>query len=329
MTRATDHVTDHNELVGLLLTEATRFGYTPVSNGPFTYDDPGHIDEHNLFVDDLKALATIAGRTFTTALPDTAKHGDPGHPADHDLLRAAVTEVQAWPAWNDCTGGTVATVDNYNGTGERWRVHTFTGTGTLDISLAVQPFEVLLVAGGGGGSGQWGNNAQSYVGGSGGSGGVIWSGNSGPVSLTPGAHSIVVGNGGVAGGSGGNSTAFSLTAIGGGAGRKGSGTSGGSGGGSAWGDPAYHGPGGGTAWQGHSGEPGAIQGGRKRGGGAGPYEASTAFTHAGRVVTITGSALTVGEFAAGQYGSGGWGHGYNTPGEPGRAGVVIVAYRIG
>ena len=191
MTRATDHVTDHNELVGLLLTEATRFGYTPVSNGPFTYDDPGHIDEHNLYVDDLKAIATLAGRTFTTALPDTANHGDPGHPADHDLLRAAVTEIQAWPAWNDGTGGTVTEVDGWQGRQGRWRVHTWTYTGatqTFTVTQNAQPFTVGLW--GGGGAGKYHFEASPQP--TGGAGGSFVD----DFTLPTGALSVFVGRGG-------------------------------------------------------------------------------------------------------------------------------------
>ena len=71
--------------------------------------------------------------------------------------------------FNFATGGnTVADVVNYNGTGQIWRVHTFTGSGTLGFtSSGVLPYSsqisVLVVAGGGGGG------AGSVTGGAGGS----------------------------------------------------------------------------------------------------------------------------------------------------------------
>ena len=315
MTRATDHVTDHNELVGLLLTEATRFGYAPVSNGPFTYDDPGHIDEHNLYVDDLKAIATIAGRTFTAALPDTANHGDPGHPADHDLLRAAVTEIQAWPAWNDATGGTVTTVDNYNGTGERWRVHTFTGNGSLDVSLAVQPFHVFAV-GGGGGSG--GGNFP----GAGGGGGLAQSLNH---SLPVQAHAVSVGSGGGITTAGNSSSLDGVTGLGGGHGGN-DGNAGQSfgcgGGGGSNNAPPGSGSQGGNGGQATNGGAGGGMGGSASGQAAGP-----------RMTLPTGDHISRGGYPRGvtqslpasTYGGGG---SYDN-GSAGQGGVVIVAYRIG
>ena len=36
--------------------------------------------------------------------------------------------------YNDATGGTVTEIDDYNGTGKLWRVHTFTGNGTLNVT---------------------------------------------------------------------------------------------------------------------------------------------------------------------------------------------------
>ena len=77
--------------------------------------------------------------------------------------------------FNDAVGGTVTEIDDYNGSGEKWRVHTFTGNGTLDISVAVQPFRVLIV-GGGGASKFTANSGQ----GGGGAGGAGSAGSGGP-----------------------------------------------------------------------------------------------------------------------------------------------------
>ncbi len=72
--------------------------------------------------------------------------------------------------FNNATGGSVTTVTDYNGTGETWRVHTFTSSGTLTVSSAARPFRVLTV--GNGGSGAPGGPYYTS-GGSGGSGEAI------------------------------------------------------------------------------------------------------------------------------------------------------------
>ena len=118
--------------------------------------------------------------------------------------------------------------------GTRYRVHTFykSGTFTSHKNLTIN---VFIVAGGGAGGSGW-------YGGGGGAGGVVYRPG---LSITAQSYSIVIGDGGVRslaldvrGGSGGNSTAFGLTAIGGGGGGSrvssvGNGADGGSGGGAA------------------------------------------------------------------------------------------------
>ena len=203
------HITaGHNAFAVALNTELARFGLTPDSVTAHNPGDPDHILVHNELVASLAAIATAAGQTYTTALPPMRHIGDAGHTDDHNLMEAALVEAATWPAWNDATGGTIAEVDNYNGTGERWRVHRFTGNGTLNVSLAVQPFRVLVVGGGGGGGA--GGGAQHGGGGDGG-----W-GSDTTTALTTGAHTITVGGGG--GGAGGASTAFGITGNGGKAG---------------------------------------------------------------------------------------------------------------
>ena len=213
--------------------------------------------------------------------------------------------------------------DDWNGTGQKWAVHTYRASGTFTVRSDVEPFHVLVVAGGGNGAGRWGNNAQGFVGGSGGCGGVIYTKHSDNHVTAPQAEYPIT-----VGAQNQDSSAFGLTAIKGGRGNQGNGSSGGSGGSSAWADgtkPA----GGGTAYQGHAGEGGATQGGRKRGGGAGNYEASTTFTPNGRTVDIRGYSETVAAFGNTSWGSGGWGEGYNADGKPGQTGAVVVAYQIG
>jgi len=98
-----------------------------------------------------------------------------------------------------------------------WNVKTVRNS-IMDFSWPREPIAVryVIVAGGGGGG--------SDMGGGGGGGGVLTGSN---FMLAPGRHSIVVGNGGAGapagvgqprGSNGGNSSAFGLTAIGGGGG---------------------------------------------------------------------------------------------------------------
>lgn len=61
-----------------------------------------------------------------------------------------LSTVAAVP-YNAATGGTETTVTNYNGTGQTWKVHTFTSSGTLTVTKASQPFRTLVCGGGGGG----------------------------------------------------------------------------------------------------------------------------------------------------------------------------------
>jgi hypothetical protein len=189
--------------------------------------------------------------------------------------------------------------------GRTYNVHTFTATGNSTFTVTrgtTTEAEVLVVAGGGGGGGRHG--------GGGGGGGFI---TSTIASLSVGPYPIVIGAGGegrtfdARGLNGGNSSAFGLTAIGGGGGGSWdvdrAGSSGGSGGGAS-----YIGTAGsaGTAGQGFAGgnstSPNANGGG---GGGAGSVGSSSAFKPQGgigRSTNITGIPYF---FAAGG-GGGAW-----------------------
>lgn len=148
------------------------------------------------------------------------------------------------------------------------RVHTFTSSGTFTVSAGVKAVQVLVVAGGGGGGDRFGAG--------GGAGGVIYSAS---VTATPGSYAINIGAGGAGGQTnnstgiaGSNTTAFGLTAIGGGFGTSengGNGGSGGSGGGGSWSSTT---PGSGTSGQGNSGGAG-IASPRVSGGGGGASQA--------------------------------------------------------
>lgn len=121
--------------------------------------------------------------------------------------------------------GTVTTTES-----EGYIVHRFNGTGTF-TPVYDAPLEVLIVAGGGGGGEAEGTIAGDGAGG-GGAGGIIYTS---LTTVTVGnAYTITVGAGGTNRISGSNSSAFGLTAIGGGCGgdtRNNNVQSGGSGGG--------------------------------------------------------------------------------------------------
>ena len=346
------HLEHHNTLVTDLHAQLGRFGLTPTSGGPFTAGDPYHIAEHGKMLTDLVTLASTAGQSYSPPLPAAPTLGDTGHIADHLAIRAAIDQAANWPAWNDATGGQdVYTVNNYNGTGEKWRVHEFLSSGTLTVNVAAQPFRVLVV-GGGGGTVVGINNAQ----GGGGAGGMI---DNPSVTGTVGANTITVGAGGNQA-NGGNSSALGLTAIGGGRGGPAGniGSSGGSGGGA--GSPALTG-GAGTAGQGNNGGNCQDAGVGAGGGGGGAGSAGGTATYntggnggSGKASTITGGSVTYagggggghnGAGGGGQGGSGGGGrwsqNGTNGLGggaggfaggaalTTGGSGIVIVAYRIG
>jgi len=107
----------------------------------------------------------------------------------------------------NATGGTVTEVNGY-------RIHTFTSSGTFTV-LSHGTVEYLIVAGGGGGGLPYG--------GGGGAGGLLV----GTITINSGSYGVIVGGGGSGlipqdylqnGVSGGNSSIFELTALGGGAG---------------------------------------------------------------------------------------------------------------
>ena len=194
-------------------------------------------------------------------------------------------------------------MDDYRGTGEKWKYHEFTAAGNavLDVKQSIKPWEALVIAGGGRGAGQWGNGAQGFTGGAGGSGGVIYTGDSGAVDAADvpvGENTITVGAQNT------NSVALGLTATRGGNGQLGPGQSGGSGAGSAHHDYIKDPPGNGTAYQGHTGGNQAWQGVISTGGGPGQYEASIAHTTGHRTVAIKGTNEQVAGWNSGK--PGGW-----------------------
>lgn len=301
------HVKAHGDLVSSINVELARFGLT----GALPIKDEGaegHLDDHNAIRAKLDELATLAGQSFSTPLPPVRQLGDGSHTDDHNTLAACASEVATWPAWNAASGGIEQSIGNYNGTGQRWMVHTFTGNGTLTVTRNAQPFRVLVVGGGGGG--------RVDLGGGGGAGGFI---EQLSVVLPREAVPVVVGNGGVEAGdgqNGGNSSIASLTAIGGGGGMN-PGKNGGSGSGTHSTNPSEVGRG--TPGQGNDGGHGYSSGGitSSSGGGGGAAAAGAAGTPgkggdggAGHASDITGTH----KHYAGGGGGGAWGSGIGAGG---------------
>ena len=244
--------------------------------------------------------------------------------------------------YNDAVGGEITDVDNYNGTGQKWRVHTFKNSSDLIVKNASKPFRVLLVAGGGGGAG---GGPYYGGGGGGGAGGLIFKEEQ---VLAAGTYPVTIGQGGaggegaregahngVPGAPGGATEVAGLQAIGGGGGQsyQGDGSSGGSGGGGYAGRGGYPG----TPGQGNAGGQGGNPGGGT-GGGAG---ADGNAGGPGRDINITGTVVRYANGAvcvdsgaasgAANSGNGGQATRGGSPqyGGNGGSGVFIVAYQIG
>lgn len=241
--------------------------------------------------------------------------------------------------FNSATGGTIVDVSDYNGSGETWRVHTFSSNGNFVVSNSPLEFRVLLV-GGGGSQGSGG----TY--GGGGAGGMVERNN---FSITQGEYPIVVGSGGTGTrNKGQDSSAFSLIALGGGAGGSDQGGNqqigcrGGSGGGpGAHGQSANDGNGGGlndqpgSATGGFGNRGGGSQGANSTptgggGGGAGGAGSIGGFG-AGRSNNITGSSVVYAEGGSpsnqARTASTGAGRGGGRNGVA-LGGIVIISYRI-
>jgi hypothetical protein len=170
-----------------------------------------------------------------------------------------------------------AGMQRYNST--RAAIEYYDGTAWRQVTQGLYVIDYLIVAGGGSGGG---GQVSLGGGGGGGAGGLIY----GSLTVsTSNTFSFIIGSGGAApavnslahGNSGGNTTAFGQTAIGGGGGGYGasasSGYSGGSGGGGGYNGYSSAGNGGsGTAGQGNSG--GGVSGVSASGGGGGGYSSA-------------------------------------------------------
>jgi len=243
------------------------------------------------------------------------------------------------------TGGD--SITEYEDAGRTYKVHRFTTTGTSNFvvsSVGSDPqVEYLIVAGGGGGGGSFSNTT---TGGGGGAGGLVF----GDIDVTEQSYTITVGDGGVGGvGSdnsmtnGDDSTAFGLTAIGGGRGGSWNNDNntarrpfdGGSGGGSSDTRSAFNGgtglqPGSASGGLGNDGGDGVFYDGNRQEGAAGGGGADSAGGNAnnnanagnggqGYTSKITGENLIYAAGGGGGVGSGGSG-GFGTTGVSGNGG---------
>lgn len=199
-----------------------------------------------------------------------------------------VFDTQSDTIFVSATGGTVT---NITQGGINYRVHTFTGNGTLNVEIGGE-IEYLIVGGGGGGEGGRGtlSGCGNTGGGGGGGAGGYRFGNLVVTSNTE--YPVIRGNGGSGGAfcqgenstSGGNSSFAGITALGGGKGGNkggGRGVNGGSGGG---GTGISGGGGTGTSGQGRNGGSASNRAG---GGGGG---ASTAGSNGNGSITLGGGA---------------------------------------
>ena len=164
--------------------------------------------------------------------------------------------------------------------GKRYKIHAFTdvGSDTFEVTNAGSDgvVEYLIVAGGGGG-GAWttGSGSNNPAGGGGGAGGLL----NGFLGVSPQSYPVIVGGGGTGktntleSAQGGSSSAFGVTAVGGGRGGSRSSTNGGAGGSGGGGANGSNG-GAGTSGQGFAGQNSVSS----RGGGGGGFAATGVFT---------------------------------------------------
>ena len=226
--------------------------------------------------------------------------------------------------YNEATGGTVTEIDDYNGTGETWRTHTFLASETFEIASSPKPFHTIVVGGGGSGAGGQNTQTYSYGGGGGGSGEVQLSLST---ELTPDSYAVSIGAANAS-----TTLGSVITAISGTNGAScGGGVSGnGFAGGGCYYDPTNKGAGGGGGSTGN----GAVGDFGGRGGGP-PTSSDIAGTG---LVSYSGGGGGGGSAAGGGspggqgVGPGGGGRGGGAVAQgaaAGTAGIVVIAYQIG
>lgn len=188
----------------------------------------------------------------TTAQRPSGSAGEMRYNTTNSKVETYSGDLNDWSSIDNSgavgTGGNAVYDINVDGTA--YRVHVFTSNGTFTATRRGE-IEYLMVGGGGAGSGNFYDD-----GGGGGAGGLI----EGTTTITPQNYSIDIGNGGNwPSNSGGNTTAFGLTALGGGGGggHRWSGNPGGSGGGGT----GYYGTDGRTYAGGAATQPSSASGG--------------------------------------------------------------------
>ena len=261
----------------------------------------------NAFYGDGSNLTGIETVTKSATAPSSPTAGDIWYDTTNDLMKH--WDGSQWLQMSNAfsaAGGTEVTSGGY-------KYHTFTTSDTFTVTAGSESVEYLIIAGGGGGG--------QFYGAGGGAGGVL----SGTYTATVGSYSIQIGAGGaaktinqnVAPNNGDDSTAFGLTAIGGGGGggnfsaSNGLGQSGGSGGGTK---ASGSSGGSGTSGQGNDGGAGTdgvyCGGGGGAGGPGGTGVAGTSAGDGGAGTTAYSAwAAATSTGVSGYYASGGPGGG--------------------
>lgn len=206
--------------------------------------------------------------------------------------------------FNAGSGGTEQTISNYNGTGQTWKVHTFTANSSFTMSRKVTDSSLLVVGGGGAGSIGVCGTGQMECAGSGGGGGGYYMSTTAQIPVT--SHSVTIGGGGGASGGAGGSTVFGTIQT-------------------STGAPSHGGQTGGSG-----GTPNGITGGNNNSGNVSYYTSNITGTgtnyaaggsgYYGSQVTYYGSGGKAAQRNGGDYPDG---TGFN-----GTGGIVVVAYRI-
>lgn len=334
--------------------------FTKIESGAVA---PGAIAENDLAIDvyttaetdGLITPANVSGKlndaTDYFMLPKGTTAQRPASPVigstrfntDLNAVETYHGSVKGWAYLSNilqATGGTITE-------GSGYRYHVFYSSGTFTVQGGTGLIDYLIVAGGGGGA------TDGDVGGGGGGGGLI----TGSLTVSAQNYSIVVGAGGAGGTSsytpgtggggngsqGGTSSAFGLTAIGGGRGgtRSNAGGAGGSGGGGGDGGAAG---GTGTSGQGYAGGTAPAMnsnGGWDQGGGGGAGGAASSWLPGpGISSNISGSTVIYAKGGSGSAGTGAQGvqapantgqggrGGATTSDTTGGSGIVIIRYSI-
>lgn len=236
---------------------------------------------------------------------------------------------------NEVTGGTVTDIDNFNGSGQRWRIHEVLANGNLTVVKNPQPFDVVLVGGGASGGANlagWNGGRHGGAGGGGVVSHTIWGpeGSPGPIALPLGVIAVTrgAGSGQASNGSGNGGGSWMLSsgqvigdlwARGGGRAESGNTTADGAPNNATGGGATAGAPGTGIAGQG-------TNGGNPNGGSG--LHMPTRIRGVEETLGVGGGLMSGGAQDP-MPGAGGRGTTTAEFGDPGRHGIVIVAYRIG